>query len=87
MVDEGTCRAYTNRTTPAARLPCWPDPAGSRKNTKDNAPAVVHIDMIPGDKRWRLKHRGQGWRLREQVQDGDALNPSDDIVEWVLKTC
>ena len=49
MVDEGTRRAYTNPDNPL-RASVLADPAGNRKNTKDNAPAVVHIDMIPGDK-------------------------------------
>ena len=49
MVDEGTRRAYTNPDNPL-RASVLADPAGSRKNTKDNAPTVVHIDMIPGDK-------------------------------------
>ena len=48
MVDEGTRRAYTNPDNPL-RASVLADPAGSRKNTKDNAPAVVHIDMIPGN--------------------------------------
>ena len=43
MVDEGTRRAYMNPDNPL-RASIVADPAGARKNTKDNTPAVVHID-------------------------------------------
>src|SRR5690554_3213249 len=48
MVDEGTRRAYTNPDNPL-RASIVADPAGKRKNTGDNTPSVVHIDMVPGD--------------------------------------
>lgn len=49
MVDEGVRQAYTNPDNPL-RASVVADPAGARKNTKDNAPAVVHIEMVQGDK-------------------------------------
>ncbi|MGL5303055.1 MAG: fumarate hydratase, partial [Aeromonas sp.] len=49
MVDEGTRRAYTHPDNPL-RASVLADPAGSRTNTKDNTPAVVHIEMIAGNK-------------------------------------
>ncbi|WP_421347469.1 fumarate hydratase [Aeromonas veronii] len=83
MVDEGTRRAYTNSDNPL-RASVLADPAGSRKNTKDNAPAVVHIDMIPGDKvEVSIAAKGGGSENKSKMV---MLNPSDDIVEWVLKT-
>ncbi|QTL93641.1 fumarate hydratase [Aeromonas jandaei] len=83
MVDEGTRRAYTNPDNPL-RASVLADPAGSRKNTKDNAPAVVHIDMIPGDKvEVSIAAKGGGSENKSKMV---MLNPSDDIVEWVLKT-
>ena len=47
MVDEGTRRAYLNPENPL-RASIVADPTGARKNTKDNTPAVVHIDMVEG---------------------------------------
>lgn len=83
MVDEGTRRAYTNPDNPL-RASVLADPAGSRKNTKDNAPAVVHIDMIPGNKvEVSIASKGGGSENKSKMV---MLNPSDDIVEWVLKT-
>ncbi|MGH1408192.1 MAG: fumarate hydratase [Aeromonas sp.] len=83
MVDEGTRRAYTNPDNPL-RASVLADPAGSRKNTKDNAPAVVHIDMIPGNKvEVSIAAKGGGSENKSKMV---MLNPSDDIIEWVLKT-
>ncbi|MCZ0750169.1 fumarate hydratase [Aeromonas enteropelogenes] len=83
MVDEGTRRAYTNPDNPL-RASVLADPAGSRKNTKDNAPAVVHIDMIPGNKvEVSIAAKGGGSENKSKMV---MLNPSDDIVEWVVKT-
>ncbi|MCF5863920.1 fumarate hydratase [Aeromonas veronii] len=83
MVDEGTRRAYTNPDNPL-RASVLADPAGSRKNTKDNAPAVVHIDMILGNKvEVSIAAKGGGSENKSKMV---MLNPSDDIVEWVLKT-
>ena len=48
MVDEGVRRAYCNPDNPL-RASIVADPAGSRRNTKDNTPAVVHIDLVAGD--------------------------------------
>ena len=48
MVDEGTRRAYLNPDNPL-RASIVADPAGKRINTKDNTPAVVHIEMVSGD--------------------------------------
>ncbi len=74
---------YTNPDNPL-RASVLADPAGSRKNTKDNAPAVVHIDMIPGDKvEVSIAAKGGGSENKSKMV---MLNPSDDVVEWVLKT-
>ncbi len=49
MVDEGARRAYLNPDNPL-RASIVSDPAGKRINTKDNTPAVVHIDTVKVDK-------------------------------------
>ena len=48
MVDEGVRRAYLDPDNPL-RASIVADPAGARKNTRDNTPAVVHFDLVPGD--------------------------------------
>ncbi len=48
MVDIGTRRAYTHPDNPL-RLSVLADPAGKRLNTKDNTPAVVHIELVRGN--------------------------------------
>ncbi|MBC3764440.1 fumarate hydratase [Neptunicella marina] len=83
MVDEGTRRAYTNADNPL-RASIVSDPAGERKNTKDNTPAVVHIDMVEGDKiEVMIAAKGGGSENKSKMV---MLNPSDSIVDWVVKT-
>jgi len=58
------------------------DPAGRRKNTGDNTPAVVHFELVPGGKvEIDIAAKGGG---SENKSHFAMLNPSDDIVEWVL---
>ena len=83
MVDEGTRQAYTNPDNPL-RASIVADPAGARKNTKDNTPSVVHIDLVPGDQvEVMIAAKGGGSENKSKMV---MLNPSDDIVEWVKKT-
>jgi fumarate hydratase class I len=83
MIDEGVRRAYTcpDNTLRASVLR---DPAGKRINTRDNTPAVVHYEIVPGDKLEIIcAAKGGGSENKTKVA---MLNPSDDIVDWVLKT-
>ncbi|MCU4674447.1 fumarate hydratase [Catenovulum sp. 2E275] len=83
MVDEGTRRAYTNPDNPL-RASIVMDPAGKRINTKDNSPAVVHIDMVAGDKiEIMVAAKGGGSENKSKMV---MLNPSDSIADWVVKT-
>lgn len=83
MVDEGTRRAYTNPENPL-RASIVKDPAGKRINTKDNTPAVVHIDMVEGDKiEVMIAAKGGGSENKSKMV---MLNPSDSIADWVVKT-
>jgi fumarate hydratase class I len=60
------------------------DPAGARKNTKDNTPAVIHYQMVPGDKvEVDIAAKGGGSENKTKMV---MLNPSDSIVDWVVKT-
>jgi fumarate hydratase, class I len=81
MVNEGVRRAYTDKDNPL-RASMLADPAGSRKNTRDNTPAVVHMEMVPGDKvEVRLAAKGGGSENKSRFA---VLNPSDSVVDWVL---
>lgn len=83
MVDEGTRRAYLNPENPL-RASIVADPAGARKNTKDNTPSVVHIDMVAGDKiEVMIAAKGGGSENKSKMV---MLNPSDSIADWVVKT-
>ncbi len=83
MIDEGVRQAYTNPDNPL-RASVLSDPAGGRKNTKDNTPAVVHIDMVPGDHvEIAIAAKGGGSENKTKMV---MLNPSDDVAEWVEKT-
>ena len=83
MVDEGVRRAYGNVDNPL-RASVLADPAGARKNTKDNTPAVVHFEIVAGDELEVIcAAKGGGSEAKAKFA---MLNPSDDIVEWILKT-
>ncbi|WP_425474538.1 fumarate hydratase [Shewanella frigidimarina] len=83
MVDEGVRRAYTNPDNPL-RASIVSDPAGARKNTKDNTPSVVHIDMVVGNQiEVMIAAKGGGSENKSKMA---MLNPSDDIAAWVEKT-
>jgi fumarate hydratase class I len=83
MVDEGTKRAYNSSVNPL-RQSVVADPAGARKNTKTNAPAVVHVEMVAGDKvDIMIAAKGGGSENKTKMV---VLNPSDDIAAWVEKT-
>ena len=82
MIDEGVRRAYTNPDNPL-RASVLADPAGARRNTKDNTPAVVHYEIVPGDHVEVIcAAKGGGSEAKSKFA---MLNPSDDLVEWVLK--
>lgn len=83
MVDEGTRRAYMNPDNPL-RASIVADPAGSRKNTKDNTPSVVHIDLVEGNEvEVMIAAKGGGSENKTKMA---MLNPSDSIADWVVET-
>ncbi|MEQ1691186.1 MAG: fumarate hydratase [Gemmatimonas sp.] len=83
MVDEGVRQAYLLPEN-VLRASIVSDPAFSRKNTRDNTPAVVHCEMVPGDTvEVKLAAKGGGSENKSKFA---MLNPSDSIVDWVLKT-
>ncbi|MDO8891000.1 MAG: fumarate hydratase [Sulfurimicrobium sp.] len=83
MVNEGVRRAYSNPDN-ILRASVVADPAGARRNTRDNTPAVIHYEIVPGDKvEITLAAKGGG---SENKAKFTILNPSDSLVDWVLKT-
>ncbi|UTO04580.1 fumarate hydratase [Moraxella sp. FZLJ2107] len=83
MVNEGVRRAYKNADN-TLRASVLADPAGKRQNTKDNTPAVIHMEIVAGDKvEVTCAAKGGGSENKSKLA---MLNPSDSIVDWVLKT-
>jgi len=83
MVDEGVRRAYLDPDN-KLRASILADPAGKRTNTKDNTPAVVSVELVRGNTvEVTVAAKGGGSEAKSKFA---MLNPSDSIVEWVLKT-
>jgi fumarate hydratase, class I len=83
MVNEGVRRAYLHPDN-KLRASILMDPAGARKNTKDNTPAVISVSLVPGDTvEVTVAAKGGGSEAKSKFA---MLNPSDSIVDWVLKT-
>jgi len=83
MVNEGARRAYRHPDN-VLRASVLADPAGKRRNTGDNTPAVMHVEIVPGDKvDVHVAAKGGGSEAKTKFA---MLNPADSIVDWVLKT-
>ena len=83
MVNEGVRRAYLDPDN-TLRASIVSDPEGARRNTKDNTPAVVHYDLVPGGTvEVKIAAKGGGSENKSKFV---MLNPSDSIVDWVVKT-
>src|SRR5690554_4617517 len=83
MVNEGVRRAYLHPDN-VLRASILDDPAGARRNTRDNTPAVIHMEVVPGDTLDIIvAAKGGGSENKAKMA---MLNPSDSIVDWVLKT-
>ena len=83
MVNEGVRRAYQLPDN-VLRASILSDPAGARKNTKDNTPAVIHMELVPGNTiDVKLAAKGGGSENKAKMV---MLNPSDSIVDWVEET-
>ena len=83
MANEGVRRAY-NHPDNKLRASVLADPAGRRVNTRDNTPAVVNVSIVPGNTvEVIVAAKGGGSEAKSKFV---MLNPSDSIVDWVLKT-
>ena len=82
MINEGVRRAY-NHPDNVLRASVLADPDGKRANTKDNTPAVIHYDIVPGDTvDIQVAAKGGGSEAKSKFA---MLNPSDSVVDWVLE--
>jgi fumarate hydratase class I len=83
MVDEGVRRAWRDSAN-TLRPSLLADPAFTRKNTGDNTPAMVVVELVPGEAvDVTVAAKGGGSEAKSRFA---MLNPSDSVVEWVLKT-
>lgn len=81
MVNEGVRQAYTNSDN-ILRASILADPDGTRTNTGDNTPAVIHYEIVSGDKvEIDVAAKGGGSEAKSKFT---MLNPSDSVVDWVL---
>ena len=82
-INEGVRRAYLDPDNPL-RASVLEDPEFGRQNTKDNTPAVIHMEVVSGDQvAVDVAAKGGGSEAKAKFI---MLNPSDSIVEWVLET-
>ena len=81
MVNKAVHLAYTN-TDNILRASMVSDPLGARKNTGDNTPAIVHMQLVAGDKlEIKLAAKGGGSENKSRFT---VLNPSASLVDWVM---
>src|ERR1700761_8071685 len=83
MIDQGVREAWLNPDN-ILRASVLADPAFTRKNTKDNTPAMVVTELVAGDGLdITVASKGGGSEAKSKFA---MLNPSDSITDWVLKT-
>ena len=83
MINEGVRQAYLHPDN-KLRASMVDPPIGARKNTKDNTPAIIYTDLVPGDRvEVALAAKGGGSENKSKFA---ILNPSDNLVDWVVKT-
>ncbi|WP_442596241.1 fumarate hydratase [Parapusillimonas sp. JC17] len=83
LCDEGVRQGYLNPDNPL-RASILTDPLFTRKNTRDNTPCIVNVELVQGDKvDVQIAAKGGGSENKSKFV---MLNPSDSLVDWVLKT-
>jgi fumarate hydratase class I len=81
-INAGVRRAYTHPDN-MLRASILADPDGKRENTKDNTPAIIHYNIVPGNTvDIHVAAKGGGSEAKSKFA---MLNPSDSVVDWVLK--
>jgi fumarate hydratase class I len=83
VIDEGVRRAYLHPEN-KLRASILADPAFTRRNTRDNTPSVLHVEMVPGATvSVDVAAKGGGSENKSKFK---MMNPSDSIVDWVVET-
>jgi fumarate hydratase, class I len=83
MVNEGVRQAYMDSRN-LLRASVLADPAGLRKNTKDNTPAITHVRLVQGSQvKIKIAAKGGGSENKSKFK---ILNPSDNLVDWIIET-
>lgn len=83
IVDDAVRRAYRNDTNPL-RASVVADPFGRRQNTRDNAPAMLTVEMVAGDSvTFDVSAKGGGSENKTKFA---VLNPSASVADWVVNT-
>src|SRR3546814_3044713 len=83
VCDEGVRQGYLNPDNPL-RASILSDPLFTRKNTRDNTPCIVSVELVAGDKAdVQVAAKGGGAENKSKLA---MLNPSASLVDWVLKT-
>jgi fumarate hydratase, class I len=81
MINEGVRRGYQFEDN-VLRASVLSDPDGTRANTKDNTPAVIHYSVVPGDEvNFEVAAKGGGSEAKAKFA---MLNPSDSVTDWIL---
>ena len=81
MIHAGVRRAWLDADN-VLRPSIVEDPDGARGNSGDNAPAVIHYRIVPGNKLTvEVASKGGGSEAKAKFA---MLNPSDSVVDWVL---
>ncbi|WP_290686592.1 MULTISPECIES: fumarate hydratase [unclassified Haematobacter] len=83
IVDDAVRRAYLADENPL-RASVVADPFGRRVNTRDNAPAMLHVEMVAGDRvHFDVSAKGGGSENKTKFA---VLNPSASVADWVVET-
>ncbi|WP_201841942.1 fumarate hydratase [Microvirga zambiensis] len=83
LVDEGVRQAYLDPDNPL-RASVVLDPLSTRRNTRDNTPAIVHTELVPGNKiTFIIAAKGGGSENKARFT---TLNPSASVSDWVIDT-
>ena len=83
LVDEGVRRGYADRDNPL-RFSVVADPLFERRNTFDNTPAIVHAELVAGDRIGvTVATKGYGAENKARFT---VLNPSGSVADWVVRT-
>ncbi|WBU63484.1 fumarate hydratase [Paracoccus aerodenitrificans] len=83
IVDDAVRLAYRNSDNPL-RASVVADPFGERGNTRDNAPAMLHVEMVSGDRvTFDVSAKGGGSENKTRFA---VLNPSASVADWVVET-